>query len=69
MVKVRRHYASENETHNARNIELIAQHDTKMMKQGSFCRVCNRWSVALNAEKCLCKHCEKREKEMQHRQR
>lgn len=63
MTKVRRYY-TEGETHAERNIEQIAETHPSFTKQGGFCKTCNCWSIALNAEKCLCKHCEKREKEL-----
>jgi hypothetical protein len=64
-MKVRRYYTDENETHNARNIEQIAEEkQPRFTKQGGFCRACNRWSVTLTTEKRQCKHCEKRAKEL-----
>ena len=64
MTKVRRYYTDETETHNARNIEQLAQGEPALEKQGGFCTACKRWSVKVSADKCLCKNCDKRSKEL-----
>lgn len=64
MTKVRRIYTDNTETNGARNIEQVAGTQPTFTEQGGFCKACNRWSIRVNAEKCLCKHCEQRESEL-----